>query len=196
MRPSLRERVLRERVGDARETCLARRLVGLELVGLEESDRLRDRRLAIGGVEPLTFRRREHDVEDGALLGRELRLDQVGRLLRIRAGNRELVAQRATDRGHEEDQGRDDRDPGQDDLPGVVGAHAHPVREAACRQPFMRRKALRRPVLLVLRHAVRLLDSPGLSGSGERYTGRARRRSRDNRTFPREGRQPKRRPTR
>ena len=52
-----------------------------------------DRGLAGGRIEPLTLRRREDDVEDGALLGRELRLDQVGRLLGVGARDRELVAQ-------------------------------------------------------------------------------------------------------
>ena len=104
-------------------------------------------------------RRREDDVEHGALLGGELRLDQVGRLLRVGAGDRELVPQRAADRGDEDDQGRDDPDPGEDDAPGVAGAHAHPARERARRQPLVRRQALRRPVLLVLRHPLLLLDS-------------------------------------
>ncbi len=185
MRPSFENVSLRERVGDAREACLACRLVGLELVGLQERDRLGDRRLASGRVEPLALRCREHDVEDGALLGGELGLDQVGRLLRIRAGNRELVAQRATDRGHEEDQGRDDRDPGQDDPPGVVGAHAHPVRERSLSPGVRAPKgapSFRSPRAASCRAPPRLSQ---LLGSGERYTGRARRRSRDNRTFPR-----------
>ena len=47
--------------------------------------------LRSGRVEPLALRRREHDVEHGALLGRELGLDQVGRLLRVRARDLELV---------------------------------------------------------------------------------------------------------
>ena len=50
-----------------------------------------DRGLALGRVEPLPRRRREDEVQDGALLGGELRLDQVDGLLRIRARDLEHV---------------------------------------------------------------------------------------------------------
>ena len=62
---------------------------------------LLDRRLALRRVEPLALGRGEDDVEDAALLGRELRLDQVGRPLRVGAGDLELVAQAAADGGDE-----------------------------------------------------------------------------------------------
>ena len=67
---------------------------------------LLDRRLALGVVERLALGRGEHDVQDGALLGGELGLDQVGRALRVRARDLELVAQLAAERGDEGDQRR------------------------------------------------------------------------------------------
>jgi hypothetical protein len=63
-----------------------------ELGRLEPRDRVLDRRRALWGVQPLALRRREYEVQHTALLGRELRLDQVRRPLRVRTGNLELVA--------------------------------------------------------------------------------------------------------
>ena len=50
--------------------------------------------------------RGEDEVEHAALLGGELRLDQVGRLLRVGAGDVELVLQAPADRRDEHDQER------------------------------------------------------------------------------------------
>ncbi len=100
--------------------------------------RLLDRGLALGRVEPLPFGSREHDVEDAALLGGELRLDQVGRPLRVGAGDRELVAQAAADGRDERDQDDDDPEPRPEDAPRVRRAHARPARERPGRHPFVR----------------------------------------------------------
>ena len=51
-----------------------------ELGRLELRDRVLDRGLALGRVEPLALGRGEDEVEHRALLGGELRLDEVGRL--------------------------------------------------------------------------------------------------------------------
>ena len=78
----VREGRVRERVGDAREAGLV--ALRLELVRPDPGDRALDRLTALGRVEPLAGRGGEDDVEDAALLGGELGLDQVGRLLRVR----------------------------------------------------------------------------------------------------------------
>ena len=70
----------------------------LELGRLELRDRRLDRRLVLRRVEPLALRRGEDEVQDAALLLGELGLDQVGRLLRVRARDLELVLQAAADR--------------------------------------------------------------------------------------------------
>ncbi len=150
------ERVLAERIADARHARLAVR--GLELRGLEAPDRPLDRRFAIGCVEPLTGRRGEHHVQHGALLGRELRLDQVGRFLRLGAGDLELVSQRATD-GHDQDDQQDDEpDPAEDDAPGMCGAGASPARKRARRESFVGRAPLG---IRVLRHGLLTPSSVG-----------------------------------
>jgi hypothetical protein len=64
------ERLLAERVADALEAGLA--VPGLELGRLQARNRGRDSRAALGRVEPLAAGRGEDDVEDRALLGREL----------------------------------------------------------------------------------------------------------------------------
>ena len=83
------DRVLAERIPDALHACLV--ALGLELRRLEACDGLLDRGLALGRVEPLSLGCREDDVQHGALLGGELGLDQVGRLLRLRPRDLELV---------------------------------------------------------------------------------------------------------
>ena len=82
--------------------------------------------------------RGEDEVQHAALLGGELGLDQVGRLLRVGAGDVELVLQAAADRGHEHDQEDHDPDPAEDHPPGVRRAHARPAREPAGCEPFVR----------------------------------------------------------
>ena len=80
---------------------------GLELRRLELGDGGLDRGLALRRVEALPRRRREHEVQHGALLGGELRLDEVGGLLRVRARDLELVLQAAADGEDEDDQRRE-----------------------------------------------------------------------------------------
>jgi hypothetical protein len=155
--PVLRERVRAERVADALDADLILRR--LELGRLELRDRSVDRLLAVGGVERLAVRRRKDEVEDPALLGRELRFDQVGRLLGLRAGNREFVFEAAADRDHEHDEERDDADPAEDDPPGMGGADSRPAGKAAGREPLVGSAPIRRrgPVSvrswLMLRHS-------------------------------------------
>ena len=85
--PVVGERVLAERVADARRARPCRP-TGLNSADFSRAIAFVDRRLALGRVEPLALGRREDEVEDAALLGRELGLDQVGRLLRVGAGDR------------------------------------------------------------------------------------------------------------
>ena len=84
-----------------------------------------------------TLGRSEDEVEDAALLGGELRLDEIRRLLRVRARDLELVLEAAADGGDEHDQPGDDREPREDDAPRVIRACAHPARECAGRQSFV-----------------------------------------------------------
>ena len=135
------ERVLVEGVADARDPGIAlRRLAGGgELVRLELRDHGRDRRLALGRVEALALGSGEDEIEDAALLLRELRLDQVGRALRVGAGNRELVLQAAAGRiATRTISSGDDPEPGEDDAPRVRGAGPHPARKPARREAFVR----------------------------------------------------------
>ena len=120
----VRDRLVLERVADALDAGLV--LGRLELLRLELGDGVLDRLLALGRVEPLPLGRGEDEVEDAALLGRELGLDQVGRLLRVGARDLELVLQAAADGRDEHDQAGDDPDPGEDDAPRVCRAGAHP----------------------------------------------------------------------
>ncbi len=92
---------------------------------------------ALGRVQPFALGRGEDEVQDAALLGGELGLDQVGRLLRVRARNLELVLQAAAERPDREDQERDDPDPAEDDTPRMRGARAHPAGEPARRETFV-----------------------------------------------------------
>ena len=142
----LGEGLLGERVADAVD---ADRVPARgELRRLELRDRVLDRGLALGRVEAFALGSREDEVEHRALLGGELGLDEVGRALRVRARDLELVLEAAADGGDEQDEHSDDPHPAEDDLPRVVGAPAHPAREAAGRQSFVCCE-----MLLLLRHA-------------------------------------------
>jgi hypothetical protein len=138
--PVVGEAVLVERVSDAGDSGVAfGRLAGRrELVGLELRDRVLDRRAALCRVEPLARRSGEDEVEDAALLLRELRLDEVGGALRIRARDRELVLQAAADGADEHDEQDDHPEPAEDDAPRMSGAGAHPARERSGRKSFVR----------------------------------------------------------
>jgi hypothetical protein len=124
------ERVLAERIADALDSRLV--LGGGELVGLEPRDRVLDRRPPLRRVEALPFGGGEDEVEDGALLRRELGFDQIGRPLGIRSRDLELVLQAPADRADQEDERDDDPHPGADDAPRMAGAQARPAREASC----------------------------------------------------------------
>ena len=142
----LGEGLLGERVADAVDADLVP--ARGELRRLELRDRVLDRGLALGRVEPLALGRREDEVEHRALLGGELRLDEIGRALRVRARDLELVLEAPADGRDEQDEDGDDPHPAEDDLPRVVGAPAHPAREAAGRQSFVCRE-----MVLLFRHA-------------------------------------------
>ena len=115
----------------------------LELGALELRDRVLDRFLALGRVEPLARGRGEDEIQHAALLGRELRLDQVGRLLCIRARNVELVLQAATDRGDEGDQDDEDAEPTQEDSPRMRRAGSVPARKRSGGEAFVGRQPVR-----------------------------------------------------
>ncbi len=106
--------------------------------------------------------RGEDEVEHAALLGGELRLDQVGRLLRVGAGDVELVLQAPADRRDEHDQQRHDPDPAEDHAPGMRRAHARPAGEPAGRETFVRSLALAPGFQVLLRHAFAPSRSTGL----------------------------------
>ena len=98
----VREGVLAEGIADALEAGLV--LGRLELRSPELRNRALDRGLPLGGVEPLALGSGEDDVQDAALLGRELGLDQVGRFLGVRSRDLELVAQAAAHGPDEHDE--------------------------------------------------------------------------------------------
>ena len=148
----LGDRVLAERIVDALRPALPS--AGANSSVLRRAIGTLDRRLALRRVEPLALGRGEHDVQHAALLGGELGLDEVGRLLGIGAGDLELVAQAAADRRDQGDQGGDDADPAEDHPPRVGRAHARPARERAGRKPFVGRAPLRPDFL------VRAADGP------------------------------------
>ena len=100
----------------------------------------------------------EDDVQHAALLGGELGLDQIGRLLRVGAGDVELVLQAAADRRDEDDQQDHDPDPAEDHPPGVRRAHARPAGESAGRETFVRSLARAPGFQVLLRHSVRSLS--------------------------------------
>ena len=128
--------VLGERCLDALEACLVLRR--LELRPAERRDRLVDRLLALGRVEPLSRWNGKHDVQHAALLFGELCLDQVRRLLRVRAGDLELVAKRTGERDGEDDEHGENAQPRADDAPGVRRAAPHPPRQPPGRKSFVR----------------------------------------------------------
>ena len=133
--PVVGERALAERVADAFDADLvaARR----ELRGLELRDGVLDGGLALGRVETFSLGCCKDQIEDGALLGGELRLDQVGRTLRVRARDLELVLQAPADGRNEQDERGDDPHPPEDHFPRVVGAPAHPARERTRREALV-----------------------------------------------------------
>ena len=135
----LGERLVGEGIAHARDARGAVR-VGpgrREVLSLEGLNCLFDRGAALGRVELLALGRREHEVQHAALLRGELRLDQVGRLLRVRARDLELVLEASPDRPDEQDERGDDPDPGDHHAPRVACAGSHPARERACRQSFV-----------------------------------------------------------
>ena len=160
MRAVVGDRVLAERIAHALHA--GRVLGGSELLRRDARHRLLDRRLSLGRVEPLALGRREHDVQHAPLLGGELRLDQVGRPLRIRPRDLELVPKRAPDRHHQEDEHDDDSDPAEDNAPRMRRTHPRPARERPRSEPFVgsepfagRRLSVRAGLLvLVLFHPV------------------------------------------
>ena len=127
--------VLAERISHALQAGLV--LGRLELGRLETGDRLLDCRLALRRVEPLAHRRREDEVQDAALLGGELRLDQIRRLLSVGPRDLELVAQLTSDRPDQDDQDGDDAEPAEDDAPRMRRAGPRPARQRAGGQTFV-----------------------------------------------------------
>ena len=123
--PVVGDRVLGERRLDALEARLVLRR--LELRPAELRDRLVDRLLPLGRVEPLPRGSGKDDVQHAALLFGELGLDQVGRLLRVRARDLELVAEGSGERDGEDDEHGEDAEPRADDAPGVRRAAPHPA---------------------------------------------------------------------
>ena len=144
--PVLGEGALAERVADAVDADLVP--ARSELRRLELRDGVLDRRFPLGRVETLALGRREDQVQHRALLGGELGLDEIRRLLRVRARDLELVLQASADGRDEQDEDGDDPHPAEDHLPRVVGAPAHPAREAAGRESFVCRE-----MVLLFRHA-------------------------------------------
>ena len=138
--PVVGDGVLGERCLDALEACLVFRR--LELRAAEPRDRLVDRLLVLGRVEPLSRWDGKHDVEHAALLFGELCLDQVRRLLRVRAGDLELVAERSGERDRQDDEHDQDADPGADDAPRMRRAAPHPTGQAPGRKSFLRCSSL------------------------------------------------------
>ena len=124
-----------------------------ELGGPQLRDRRRDRGLALGRVEPLALGRGEHEVQDAALLGGELGLDQVGRALRVGARDLELVLEAAADGHDEHDERGDDAEPRDDNAPCVVRTGAHPAGQCAGRKSLVCSETLGSRFAPVLRHA-------------------------------------------
>ena len=125
----------REARGDrVRPVLVGRRL---ELGRPKLGHLLLDGGLARRRVEPLPLGGGEHDVEDAALLGLELGLDQVGGLLGVGAGDLELVAQAAADGRDERDQDDHDPEPAAEDAPWMCRAEAGPAGERARRESLV-----------------------------------------------------------
>ena len=89
-------------------------------------------------------RRREDDVEDARPARSRTRLDQVGRALRVRPRDLELVAEAAADGGDQHHERDDDAEPAEEHPPGVRGAHPRPaasapvaIRSCAASRPFV-----------------------------------------------------------
>ena len=133
--PVVGDGVLGERCLDALEACRVFRR--LEFRPAELRDRLVDRLFPFWRVEPLPRGSREDDVQDATLLFDELGFDQVRRLLRVRAGDLELVAERSGERDREDDEHDEDADPGADDAPRIRRAAPHPTGQAPGRKSFV-----------------------------------------------------------
>ncbi len=143
--PVLGDRAIGEEIADALDPRALLRW--RELVGAEQEHRLLDRCLPLGRVQALALRRREHEVENTALLGGELGLDQVGRLLGVRARDLERVAELTAEGADEADEDDDDRDPADHDLPRVPGAPPRPAGEPARGEAFVGGKTFRHVIL-------------------------------------------------
>src|SRR5262249_34005790 len=120
---------LRELVGARLQWARDRRdvlgiLREVALRDLAGGEHAADRVCARSRVETLTRRRREDDAQGGALLAAELRIDQVGRLLRVRPGDLEVVDEMAVECGVQADQHDEDRDPPENDTPRMTCAGA------------------------------------------------------------------------
>ena len=128
--PVVGNRAVCERIADAFDAGLV--LSRFELLCLQLGESVLDGRLALWGVELLTRRRGEDEVQDATLFGGELRLDQVNPLLRVGAGDLELVAEASA----EEDSRREEREEGEGadehHAPGLVRAHTRPPGERSC----------------------------------------------------------------
>ena len=114
----------------------------LELLRLQLGESVLDGSLALGGVELLARRRREDKVQDAALFGGELRLDQVSRLLRVGAGDLELVAQVSAEQHDRQQEGKEGEDAHQQHTPRVGSRTYAPTGRAR------RLKVARRPDVL------------------------------------------------
>jgi hypothetical protein len=99
---------------------------GCELRCVQSRQRALDRGPAFWGVQLFARGRGEHEIQHAALLGRELGLDQIGRALRVGAGDFELVAQATPDGRDQHHQAGDDPYPGDDDSPRVRCAQPRP----------------------------------------------------------------------
>ena len=103
-------------------------------------------------VEPAPVLGREHHPQGGALVATELRLDQVGRLLRVRARDLEVVDQLAVERRVQPDQEDEHDRPAPDHPPRVARTTAGKPRQ----RPRVRDQLVlyeRRVVEITLGHA-------------------------------------------
>ena len=120
---------VRERAPDLRDVF---RILGqLALARGRGGEHPVDRRRPCGRVEALPARRRHDDAQRSALLPTELGVDQVGRLLRVRPWDLEVVDQLAVERRVQPDEQDEDADPAPDHAPRMARAPACQSREAA-----------------------------------------------------------------
>ena len=102
MRPSVRERVLAERVADAVDPDLVGVGANSDVLSFAIAFAIAALRSGVSRRSPSGAAKTR--LSTAALLGRELGLDEVGRLLRVRARDLELVLEAAADGGDEDDQ--------------------------------------------------------------------------------------------